>query len=153
MALWFSITFVVAQPWSQHEKQQLFYMNGFRFPVPSRVFVACSLQTTMSGVMQRWLQLLADKTQHSRGWVVNLWLFVVVTVFDWQGNAQSTWKLQCAYPVMMKEAHWAMILMHKTNIKCYTVNNMFTLKLSYTILSLLCLIFPESNVNINIVRE
>lgn len=85
--------------WSEQEEMTIILHEQLlnRCPEPS-LHLCVHYKTTVSGGMQSWLQLLDDKVQHSRGWVVNLgFFFVELTVFDWQGNAQSTWRQGCVY--------------------------------------------------------
>ncbi len=71
---------------------QSFYMSSFTIAVLSQVFssVFITKQQSQEGV-QSWLQLLDDKVQHSRGWVVNLSFFFFFRCSDsfWQAGKCS----------------------------------------------------------------
>lgn len=84
--------------WSKQEEMTLILLEQLQNRCPESSLQLCvHYKTTVPGGMQSWLQLLDDKVRHSRGWVVKLTFFFVVTVFDWQGNAQWTWMLGCVY--------------------------------------------------------
>lgn len=108
---WFSITFLAAEPLEQMMEWARGNDNHFTWAALTSLSwvkssALCSLQNnSVRGNAElitaiRW----QSAAQQGLGWepevvffFLCLVLFVIVTVFDWQGNAQSAWRQGCVY--------------------------------------------------------
>lgn len=102
-------------------KRQSFYMSGFKITVLSQVFRLCSLQNNcVRGNVElitaiRWQSV----AQQGSGCEPEVFLLQWQFLTGREMLNQLGWAvfMKCV-KVMMKEAHWAMILMRKPTIKC-----------------------------------